>query len=174
MGRKERLIKRLRYLWTGELFASLFLPAVAALEARLLDQPLGLLSISSAALVAWLLWQGAVYWRLKLRAVRSDSTVARRHLRWFAALKTVNWALIGVLPVLLAAQYLAGAGFRSILDGVAGLGFYILAVLEQVNYYHYQLMYDYPPDWRYLVGQRKLKRSSLSRALLTLEEGEGV
>jgi hypothetical protein len=36
---------------------------------------------------------------------------------------------------------------------------------HKVNYYHYQLMYDYPPDWRFLVQERKLKRSSLNRAL---------
>jgi len=168
--KKQKLLNRLRYLWTGELFASFFLPAVVAFEARILDQPMGLLSIYSAALVAWLLWQGAAYWRLKLQAVRRDSAVAARHLRWFAALKRINWALIGLLPVLAATRALAGAGFRSSLDVVAGLGFYTLALLEQVNYYHYQLMYDYAPDWRYLLEHRRLKRSSLSRALLTLGE----
>jgi hypothetical protein len=54
--------------------------------------------------------------------------------------------------------------FSSGFDFIAGLGLYTLAVLEQINYYHYQLMYDYPPDWRYLIQNKKLRRSSLNRA----------
>jgi hypothetical protein len=85
-------------------------------------------------------------------------------------LKKVNWVLIGMLPVLLGGKGLMGTVFSSGFDLVAGLGLYTLAVLEQINYYHYQLMYDYPPDWRYLVENKRLKRSSLNRALQGLDE----
>jgi hypothetical protein len=162
---REKLIKRLRYLWMFELFDSLFLPALVILEARILGRTLSPFTLGSIALVAVLLWQGAAYWRLKLRAVKSGSRLKREPLRWFGALKYVNWALIGLLPSLLVAQGARGPVFRSGLDVVAGLGMYALALLEQVNYYYYQLMYDYAPDWRYLMDNRRLKRSSLSRAL---------
>jgi hypothetical protein len=165
LSRKEKLIKRLRYLWTWELFDSLFLPAVVIFASKMTQRPIGLVTLYSAGLVAWLLWQGAAYWRLKLRAVKTGSPIATSHLRRFAALKRVNWALIGALPVLLVGKGLTGAVFRSGLDLVAGLGFYGLAVLEHVNYYYYQLMYDSPPDWRYLIENKALKRSSLNRAL---------
>ena len=176
LSRKEKLIKRLRYLWTWELFDSLFLPAVVIFASKMTQRPIGLVTLYSAGLVAWLLWQGAAYWRLKLRAVRAGSRIAAKHLRRFAAMKRVNWALIGALSVLLATRSLMGAVFSSDFDLAAGLGhspvgayattgFYALAVLEQVNYYHYQLMYDYPPDWRYLIENKKLKCSSLNRAL---------
>ena len=169
--KKNRLIKRLRYLWTFELFDSLFLPAVALFSARRLEQVVGLLTLYGAGLVAWLLWQGAAYWWLKLRAVRRDSVVSAAHLRWFALLKRVNWILIGLLPVLVAVRSAVGLGVPSTFDGIAGLALYGLAVLEQINYYHYQLMYDYPPDWRWLVENRRLKRSSLSRALRAQDVG---
>jgi hypothetical protein len=68
-----------------------------------------------------------------------------------------------------AIKALVSTAFSSRLDLVAGAAFYLLAVLEQVNYYHVQLMYDYPPDWRHLVQEKRLKRSSLSRALDRLE-----
>lgn len=165
LSRKEKLIKRLRYLWTWEMFDSFFLPAVVIVSAEMTQRSIGLFALYSAGLVAWLLWQGAAYWRLKLRAVRAGSRIAAKHLRRFAALKRLNWALIGALPVLLAVMSLMGAVFSSGFDLVAGLGLYTLAILEQVNYYHYQLMYDYPPDWRYLIENKTLKRSSLNRAL---------
>lgn len=172
-SRKERLVKRLRYLWAFELFDSFFLPAVAVFLAWYLERPLGLFAIYSAALVAWILWQGAAYWWLKLRAVKADSDIAAGRLRWFAGSKRVNWVLIGLLPVLLVVNGLVSTFFRSGLDFFVGLGFYVLAILEQVNYYHYQLMYDYPPDWRSLVENKRLKRSSLRRALERRGTAEG-
>ncbi|MGD1994523.1 MAG: hypothetical protein PVI59_15115, partial [Anaerolineae bacterium] len=112
------------------------------------------------------------YWWLKLQAVKSDSEIAAGRLRWFRTLKKINWVLIALLPVLLVVNGLVNTFFRSGLDVIVGLGFYVLAVLEQINYYHYQLMYDYPPDWRVLIEEKKVKRSSLNRALeRTYERG---
>ena len=167
---KQALIKRLRYLWTGELFNVFFQPALAMLVARMLEQPIGLFAIYSAALAVWLLLQGAAYWLLKLRAVKTDSDIEGKHLRWFAAFKRMNWALIALLPTLLVIKALVGTPFRSSVDVVIGLGFYVLAVLEQVNYYHYQLMYDYRSDLRRLRREKRLKRSSLYRALERLDQ----
>lgn len=172
--KKEKLVKRLHYLWTWELFASFFLPAAVLFDAVMLDQPVGLFTIYSAALVTVLLWQGTAYWRAKLREVQSGSAIGRRVLLRFQRLKVVNWLLIGVLPALLLIQPLVGIGFRSGFDVIAALGLYTLAILEQVNYYYYQLMYDYPPDWRFLLEQKRLKRSSLSRALGRLDDQGGA
>jgi hypothetical protein len=147
------------------LFYSFLLPVIPILTARSRQQPLSPFAFASMALVTWLLWQGAAYWRLKLQAVKAGSRVPAAALRRFAVLKAVNWALIGLAPALLIFQILARDGFRSVVDAVAGLGFYVLALLEQVNYYHWQLMYDYGPDLRYVIRERRLKRSSLSRAM---------
>jgi hypothetical protein len=162
---KERLARRLRTLWTWELFDSFFLPVIVILCAKALQRRVGPFVIYSAGLVTWLLWQGAAYWWLKLQALQADSEIEARRLRWFSVLKRVNWVLIGTGPILLLAKALTEGSLRFGFDLVVGVGFYALAVLEQLNYYHYQLMYDYPPDWRYLFEQKKLKRSSLRRAL---------
>lgn len=164
--------QRLRYLWTFELFDSVFLPAAMVFCARTIETPIGVFAIYGAGLVTWILWQGAAYWILKLRAVRTGSTIGANHLRRFKLFRTLNWGLIAALPVLLVGKALLGTAFVSDFDAVAGVGFYILAVLEQINYYHYQLMYDYPPDWRYLLNHKALKRSSLSRALATRQESQ--
>ncbi len=39
------------------------------------------------------------------------------------------------------------------------------AVLEQINYYYYQLMYDNPYDWNYLRRERRLRRGSVAKVL---------
>jgi len=171
-SRKEKLVKRLRYLWTWELFDSFFLPAVVIFSARTLQRSIGLFTIYSAGLVTLILWQGTAYWWLKLRAVRTDSEIGRRPLcralPALAVMKKVNWVLIGMLPVLLGVQGLVGTAFRSDLDVIAGLGLYVLAVLEQINYYHYQLMYDTAADWPYLTTHKRLKRSKLYQDLSEL------
>jgi hypothetical protein len=170
--RQDRLLKRLRALWTWELFDSFFLPAIVVLSARILRVPLGLFAIYSAALVTWLPWQGATYWWLKLQAVRKGSPIARKQLGWFALLKRTDWALLALPPALLGAKAVAGTAFDSRLDVVAGL--YTLAFPEQINYYHVQLRCDYPPDWRCLIENRKLRQSSLNRALRTLNRPSGA
>lgn len=168
MNRKGKIIKRLRYLWRWELFDSFFFPALVIFLSLTLDKPVGLFTIASTGLVTWILWQGAAYWWLKLRAVQADAEIAPRHLRRFAMLQTVNWALIGLISIGLAILGIRGSGFQSSLDAVAGLGLYTLAILEQINYYHYQLMYDCASDVRYLVTHKRLKRSKLQRDIMRL------
>jgi hypothetical protein len=167
---RKKLIKRLRYLWTWELFDSLFLPAIIVLYARYFQEPIGFLAIYSMSLTAWVLWQGAAYWWLTLQALKTNAAIKPAYLRWFARLKKINWILIGVLPILLTGKGLLNTFFRSRLDLIAGLGLYTLAVLEQINYYYYQLMYDQPSDWRYLSKHKKLKKSSLNRALQSVNK----
>ena len=162
---EKMLVKRLRYLWTWELFDGFFLPTVAVFTARIVRKPLGGVSIYAMALVAWLLWQGAAYWWLKLRAIRTHSDIAPRYMGWFSVLKKANWVLIGLLPLFVLARLLGGAAFSSGLDVIVSLGLYTLAVLEQINYYHYQLMYDNAADWHYLITHKRLKPSKLSQDL---------
>lgn len=40
-------------------------------------------------------------------------------------------------------------------------GIFLFAILEYVNYYHYQLSHDNINDIRYLIKHRKIRRSPL-------------
>jgi hypothetical protein len=75
LSRKDKLRKRLRYLWTWELFDSFLFPLLVIFGAKTLQASVGLFTICSAGLVTWMLWQGAAYWWLKLRAVQTDSEI---------------------------------------------------------------------------------------------------
>jgi hypothetical protein len=162
---RQAVIHRLRYLWTFELFDSFFLPAVVALSLRWTGRPLGPIFWGGALLCSWLLWQGAAYWYLKLRAVRAREPFPTKLLPVYAALRRVSWALLALAPLAWLATALLGAPPRLGLDGVVGFLLYLLAVLEQINYYHWQLMYDNRADLAYLRGHRRLKRGAIAREL---------
>ena len=50
-------------------------------------------------------------------------------------------------------------------DTWLGLLFLGGAVLEQINYYYVQLMYDSAYDWAYLRTHQRLRRGTIARAL---------
>jgi hypothetical protein len=169
MARNTRtagLVRRLNLLWTLELFNSFFLPAVMVSAARQMRQPVGPLVIYSAAMLALLLWQGTAWWLTMRGAVRSGppGRVGARALRPFRVFKRVNWVLLALLPVALGVEVLV-AGRLRLFALLAGGACWVLAVLEQVNYYYRQLMYDNPSDLHWLLRNRRLKRSTLARAL---------
>lgn len=164
LSRKDPLTGRLHYLWTGELFNIFFLPATVLYIAHTLQQPIGPLILYSVGMVIWILGQGSAYWWLKLQGLKVGQPISDTHMRWFAIFKKVNGCLLSAAIVLVGVGLATHHPF-TLFDGVTGAAFYLLAILEQINYYHYQLMYDCPSDWRYLMQHKKLKRSNLSRTL---------
>ena len=168
LSRKEKLIKRFRYLWTWELFNGCFLLAVVFFCDHILQQPVRYFAYYSVAIVTLLFWQGAAYWFLKLRAVRGGSAISCSYLQWFARLKWMNLILFMMLPLVLCFEVWESGHFPTGFNLRAGCALYALAVLEKINYYHYQLMYDTRSDWRYLMKNRKLKKSILRRELENL------
>jgi hypothetical protein len=44
------------------------------------------------------------------------------------------------------------------------------ALLEQINYYYTQLMYDNPYDWNYLRTHRRLRQGIIGKALAQEQE----
>lgn len=148
--------RRLTSLALGELVSCLVLPLAFF---GLLDLPPSTANVTGTAATAVLLVQGAIYRLLKARRLRSPSTGAA-WLPYFAFLQKAN-------PVLLAGCA-AVIGWSSATEPLRfwlpGLGFRILAVLEYVNYFYWQLMYDnaVDPAWLRKYG---VKRSPLSRDL---------
>ncbi|MER5323898.1 hypothetical protein [Streptosporangium roseum] len=111
------------------------------------------------ALFALLLLEGAGYWAAKLRqiATRNRSLPGAGA---FVVARRGNVAVLvaGLLFIVWAVVVDPGAG------SWPGLGFGLFAVLEHVNYFHVQLMYDTAEDLRYLRS-RGLRRAHLARDL---------
>jgi hypothetical protein len=118
-----------------------------------------------------ILWQGATYWWLKLRSVRTHVPLSDTWRQVYTILKRVNWGLLALSPLVLTIS-LRLPGPQRIVDVLGGTFFTVLALLEQINYYYVQLMYDNPTDWRYLMRHKRLKRARLARDLTGLREAE--
>ena len=153
------LPERLRYLRSREALAAVLLPAVIAWAwwNKGGDIAWGL---RCAALVVFaaILLQGTLYWHLKLGQVVHDRPLPSWFRPLFCAFKWSNLAAIGALLaglVPLDRQAVTAADFKWTAGLLAG------AVLEQVNYYHYQLMYDTREAFRYLRRNRRLRKAAL-------------
>lgn len=111
------------------------------------------------ALFALLLLEGAGYWSAKLRQI----TTRNRFLPGAGAFLVARRGNVTVL----VAGLLFTAWTVMIDPGVGswpGLGFGLFAVLEHVNYFHVQLMYDTAEDLHYLRS-RGLRRAHLAHDL---------
>ncbi|MGW7683895.1 hypothetical protein ACWGID_24360 [Kribbella sp. NPDC054772] len=148
------ITRRLRSLATLEL---LNIPLQYVVWFRIVDLPGTVPNLVGFALFALLLAQGATYWSAKLRQLPGEPLPGAR---WFSLARRWNVLVLaaGLLFVLAAVVRDPGA------TTVVGLVFAVVAVLEYVNYFHTQLMYDTPADLRQLFS-RGLRRSHLARDL---------
>lgn len=116
--------------------------------------------------MTFVVYQGQRYWKLKLWRLQGWEFDEARHLRFFAAAKQTNRGLILLMPAVLAGQWLLAGGR---LEPANHLTWALLAnvfgALEQINYYHRQLMIDNTYDIAYLRFNRRLKIASLAKDL---------
>ena len=153
-GRPVR--RRLRSLAFGELVN---IPLHAAVWIAIIGAPITLPNLVGFLLFAALLIEGAGYWLAKLHQVRTRQRELPG-LRVFRLLRLAN------LPLLAVGVAITGYGAVDA-PGLAswpGLGYALFAVLEHLNYFHYQLSYDRLVDLRRLRSFG-LRRSHLSRDL---------
>lgn len=142
-----------------EAFAALALPIIFILTWRTdpkpVHWPLGLAALLS---VSYLLLQGALYWHLKHSALSASAPLPRYFQRLFDGFKRSNVALFGCVTLGFAVE-LVRAGWTMQLAWP--LGIFLFAVLEHINYYHYQLMYDTSASVRYVLRNRRLRKAAL-------------
>jgi hypothetical protein len=162
---KRALQRRYTYLWTGETMSALLFTVLLLYFAyRDGAWQHWIARTYSLGVLILVLIQGSVWWRLKLRCLRRKQRYLSPHIlnsyrRW----RRINWWLIGGFPgvVVIAAQ-ITRQPFLSADTGF-GLIFWAGAILEQINYYYYQLMYDSPHDWAFLRRYRRLKQGAIAR-----------
>lgn len=164
---QDKLRRRYQSLWTGEAFSALLFVAFLLWFAYQDGVWQRWVARSySVGVVILILLQGIVWWRVKLRVLQHHQRQMPMHiLRAFRWWRRVNWICIGSFPlvVLIATQLTAQPLFSP--DTWLGLLFLGGAVLEQINYYYVQLMYDSAYDWAYLRTHQRLRRGTIARAL---------
>ncbi len=117
-----------------------------------------------------ILYQGQWYWKLKLDSLEGKSFDQDKNLQFFTTSKRLNWILILIMIPVLAIQIILNINqestHRMLLWGMLAN---LFAILEHINYYYIQLMIDNAYDLRYVIRNKRLKKSSLAK---DLKEGQ--
>jgi len=158
----REVIRRVRMLAVLELANVVWLPLAVYGVAEL---PLSPANIAGAAATGILLVQGSVYWSLKARQLVGGAPRITG-LRAFRVLRMVNPVVLAAVLAVVGIALAEGAPQRAL----PGLLFWLLAVLEYVNYFHVQLMYDNREDLRWL-RRNGFKRAHLARDLAAAAVG---
>ena len=156
--RKEKLLGRLKNLYLLELFNAFFLPCVFLNYCYTHNESVGLNSVIALTLNGILLLEGSYLW---FHISRQVTTANSNDVRGaFKKLKALNLGLIA-----LAITFILFNPFKGKWDMYGAIIFVSLAVLEHINYFEFQLMYDNQNDIRYLINYRRLKKSKLKRLM---------
>jgi len=150
------LTNRLRYLRSREALAAIVLPAVIIWKWRGNGGEIAWgIRIAALSLLVFILVQGTLYWHLKLRAITGEATLPVWFYRLFLGFKWSNFIAIVCILAVLGHRPLAEA------DMQWSIGLLLGAVLEQINYYHYQLMYDTRAAFDHLRRHGRLRKAAL-------------
>ncbi|MFJ8260601.1 general stress protein [Rummeliibacillus sp. NPDC094406] len=162
---KKSLEKRFLYLYTGELISGILFIFLSYFFNSKYPQ-FHLYSLCSFwfsfIFFDLLLFQGAYYWYIKWKRIRTENKVNTpfKIVRMFKLFKTINTVLL-LVPILgFIVDYIKWNN----LSPISGF-LYIFAILEYVNYFYIQLSYDNRMDIEYLLKNKRLKKSSISKDL---------
>lgn len=164
---KMTLQRRYRYLWTGEATAAIFFIALffwSAYQDGVWQR--WIVRSYSLTVVVLILVQGMIWWRRKLRLLRENQRqMPAPVLNVYRFWRHINWWLIGGFPIVVVlTAVLTNQPFLSA-DTAYGLLILLGAILEQINYYYVQLMYDSAYYWNHLRTHRRLRRGTIGKAL---------
>jgi hypothetical protein len=157
--KKDQLIKRLSMLYRVELFNVFGLPFVYVLNSVVYKQAIGLNSIAAIILNSILLLEGSFFWFCIYRNVTNRNVTKKPgyyFIPFFRIIKPINVLLIGATITVVVLQ-----PFESTFDRVGTIAFLSLAILEYINYFEVQLMYDNKNDLQYLRDFKRLKKAKL-------------
>ncbi len=157
---KEKLLKRLRYLYLLEFFNTLFLPFVFVINCYVRNEQVGINSIVVMTLNGFILLQGSYLWLKVSRHLRNNGSLS--FIPTFKKLKLINIGLIIGTGLLLWFY-----PFKGTWDKYGSIIFFSLGILEYINYFHLQLIYDHKNDLKYLIKYQKIKKAKLKEFLVS-------
>lgn len=158
--RHQNIVNRLLYLRNWEFINVFLLPiylyVILASSGVENWQPYAF----STFIVCFILIQGTFYWHLKLRSViKNENSLPFYFRQTFSFFNLSNIALLTIYLITAAS-----GKFLFVMDFQASFwanAIFLFAVLEYINYYHYQLSHDSMNDIRYLLRHKKIRRSPL-------------
>lgn len=162
-----KLKKRYYYLISGE-FASLILFFSIFFYHFLKSDhwTTWIIRCFSISILSFILLQAILWWFLKLfQLTKKGYTPVDTILPLFGFIKHLNWGLISLYPIVLSIRLFVYYESDFFYDVFFGTIVFLGAVLEQINYYHIQLMYDAKVDRKFLRRFGKLRRGNIAISL---------
>ena len=161
--RSASLSDRLGPYWKMEQGCALVFPPLAFG----LTRPTSLISITvlALALIACCstLWVGGAYWRAVWTRLQGGRASMPGALRMAARWK-VPGLVVTAISMIVSSLNIGFQGVSSASLGAWGLS--LLAVLEYINYYHFQLQnFDHGPTWRRFLRRRAFPRAHMAKDL---------
>ena len=155
---RDKLIRRLRQLYVVEFINVFWLPLAFLIMGRLINEELGLNSIVAMILNGILLIEGSYLWlsisrRLRLKRPHDFPQI-------FRVLKILNFVFFTLTIITISFT-----PFSGIFDSIVTTLFILLAVLEHINYFEVQLMYDNQNDKKYITQYKRLKVAKLKKIM---------
>lgn len=166
MSRKA-LIKRLRWYYPLEKIHAFFTFPLVIFYCFLYYPVIYILFVTYGLLVCIsILYQGQLYWKLKLYRLTGKQFDQEKLLRQFSLWRKINGYLIKFIPfVFLIWLYLSGWSLKPNRILFWSIAVNIFAVLEYINYYHRQLTIDKISDLKYLLINKRVKTAHLRKDL---------
>jgi hypothetical protein len=150
---------RMKYLRNAEAFCGLALPAIFCYDWQRSGDPVAWgLRGAALVLISYILFQGVLYWHLKLQSVVRHQPLPAYFQPLYRFFKYSNWLVIAAVAAFVAAM---NDATTSAADLWWSYGLLALAVLEQINYYYYQLMYDTRGAFAYVRRNGRLRKAAL-------------
>lgn len=172
---RQIVAERFAYLYRGELFTVVTILPLSWFGNRVFPR-LQLFELSafwmSLFLFELLLIQGAWYWYSKSRHLKKEGTSITREpvVRRLRHCRVINLALIVLTACAFGIDWIRFQSELPVYGIRITLFLYIFAILEYINYFHIQLMYDNRSDVQYLIRNRRLKRSALNKDMQRLRK----
>lgn len=158
--KRDKLIIRLRQLYLVEFINVFWLPLGFWIMGRLSNQKFGLHSIAAMIFNGIILIEGSYLWFCISRKLKFKGQY--NFIKTFRILKKLNFCFFTLTITTLAISPFIGT-----FDKIVTTIFILLAVLEHVNYFEIQLMYDNENDKKYLRKYRRLKVAKLKKLMTT-------
>ncbi|MTV38304.1 hypothetical protein [Duganella radicis] len=154
----QAIQSRMKYLRNAETFCAVFLPLLFWNDWRKSEVVAWELRIAATALMSYILLQGALYWHLKLQTFTRHRSMPAWFPGLYKAFQYSNVIGIGAVLALIGSRSAAVTNEDLWWAGCV----LTLVVAEQINYYHYQLMYDTRAAFAYLRRHGRLREAALA------------
>ncbi|MFZ9856776.1 MAG: hypothetical protein ACO3F2_00405 [Roseiflexaceae bacterium] len=158
--RRQRVIRRIRYLRNLEIWNMISIPAMLAIVVTQLEIDAWRMMIYAILVMVFLFLQGAIYWDTKHNSLLQHQVQLPASFRTnFVTLRWFNVFFLTLYPI--AVTYGVFSGQPFFMTDWWAHSVYAATVLVYINYYHWQISHDNPTDLNYLITHQTLRRSPL-------------